>query len=84
MQIILRLAPVRYQAGMVIMAMGWKPIAESAPMELKNAKQLQAEIATFTEPHRGKVDAKVVIYGYGRKFAGFDDVKRKPVELTAI
>lgn len=69
----LHLCPVTYQDGMVIVAMGWKPIA-SRFFEATSAEQIwQAVYAMFVD-YSGTHDAKVCVYLDGKKPRGFDAV----------
>jgi hypothetical protein len=81
MQIVLRLAPVEYRDGFVIAPAHWTPVAEMGPMEITRYSDLQMTILAFTDKYAGTVDAKLMVYGYGRKFKGFDTVRGFPVEL---
>jgi hypothetical protein len=81
MQVVLRLLPVEYHDGLVIQRFREKPIAESGILEVRNAAKLRDAIDSFLTPYRASVDAKLYVYGYGRKFAGFDAEAKYPREL---
>ncbi len=91
MQIILRLLPVTYlydkdddSKTLTIQNFLSKPIAEIDLGEIKNRQQLIDAIDVFLQPYRSEVDAKLYIYGYGRKFPHFDAEKSFPRELHTV
>ena len=69
----LHLCPVTYSAGMVHVAMGWKPIT-SRYFETNSAEHIwSAAYALFVDYHQTH-DAKVIVCLSGRKPRGYDAI----------
>lgn len=81
MNVVLRLLPVEYADGFVRQSFGRRPVAVTQPAEIRNVAALREAIDLFLLPYHSEVDAKLYVYGYGRKFAGFDAEAKHPREL---
>jgi hypothetical protein len=66
------LAPCTYQDGMVIVAMGWKPIATRTLAPDQNAKTIWEAAERMHRDYDGNFDGKVTVFVQGKKPRGYD------------
>jgi len=69
----LALAPCTYEAGMVIVKMGWKPTCTRSSSD-QSAKEIWEAAEQMKRDYDGNFNAKVVIFLTGRKPRGYDKI----------
>lgn len=69
----LALTPCTYQEGMVIVAMGWKPICTRSMSDV-SAKEIWEAAERMHRDYDGNFDAKVTVFLNGKKPQGYDKI----------